>query len=453
MAIHDQQFYRDLYTEHLEEASYFYATRVAWLTDAEVGWLDLERLDEGLEAHLDALVVGELLALQVCLEALEEADFDTLHVIVRLLCRHQAIENLAKLWEGFDFSDRQKVRAAADAFRWECPSAWFGHLIKVFQGGRPAMFPVLAPSVAQSRQAAAGVLAAALPRAQSADLPTLVHALMQMPDAGQQCSQLAVYTRHPEADVSAAALLALSRLGDPRALAHCRAHPLHHALLLSVSGQAEDGARLVTHAEAALQNPKPEKPEQNLLVALGLSGNLAALPLLLRALNHPDLAPQAALALHLITGAPLYEDVLIPHEMTEDELFEHEREAFARGELPKHLDDQPFGDEVAQLTQTPDKWREWISQHESAWQPQLRYRRGQPVTPLVLVQELADQQFPQWLREWVAHEWVIRYQPPVAFVPDDWVSRQKQQLNALHQWALPLLDRWPPGAWHGPYLA
>ena len=57
-------FETELYQEHLEEASFLYEQRLTLFDDPEITWLDIEDFEERFEAHIDALVVGEELALK-----------------------------------------------------------------------------------------------------------------------------------------------------------------------------------------------------------------------------------------------------------------------------------------------------------------------------------------------------------------------------------------------------
>ncbi|MBW2742277.1 MAG: hypothetical protein JRE64_26360, partial [Deltaproteobacteria bacterium] len=59
-------FETKLYQEHLEEASFLYEQRLTLFDDPEITWLDIADFEERFEAHIDALVVGEEPALNIC---------------------------------------------------------------------------------------------------------------------------------------------------------------------------------------------------------------------------------------------------------------------------------------------------------------------------------------------------------------------------------------------------
>ena len=98
-----------------------------------------------------------------------------------------------------------------------------------------------------------------------------------------------------------------------------------------------------------------------------------AVEALLYHLETGALAEPAALALHLLTGAELYEDVLIPEAIDEDELFDDELEALREkragldsGETaPEGDGTEVRGTTLTRLTQDLETWRAWWGQR--AW--------------------------------------------------------------------------------------
>jgi hypothetical protein len=91
-----------LYQEHLEEASFLYEQGLALLDDPEITWKDIGEFEERFEAHIDALVVGEDLALKVCRTQAREGDFGELHAAVRVFCRQNKGDYVAETWRDLD---------------------------------------------------------------------------------------------------------------------------------------------------------------------------------------------------------------------------------------------------------------------------------------------------------------------------------------------------------------
>src|SRR6266567_1491787 len=71
MGISTKSFLIELYREYLEEASFLYEQRLGLLHDPEVPWKRIGEFEERFEAHIDGLLVGGELALEVCLAQAE----------------------------------------------------------------------------------------------------------------------------------------------------------------------------------------------------------------------------------------------------------------------------------------------------------------------------------------------------------------------------------------------
>jgi uncharacterized protein (TIGR02270 family) len=423
MALNDEAFHKELYVEHLEEGAFQYATRIAWFSDDEVGWQDSERLELAIEAHLDALVVGGDQALRVCLDLLPNADFDQLFMIVLLLCRLRSTQNLAQLWQSFDFADDQKLRAVRDAFLWECPPEWAAHIGKVFESSNAGLYPVLAPCLPRLRLSIGAAYPRAMTKVAANHLPIMLAALPLLPDARQLSPNLQTLIDHHEISIAEAAILASLLLGQRSALARCRAESQSFPLHLVVAGELDEARRILTLAEAGNANA-------DCLLALGLWGNPGSAPVLLRYLPHENYGAMAAYALHLITGAPLFETARDSEQVTEDELFEHELDDFQQGNLPPVF----AGDDIEKLSRDPVRWQEWLVSNSAHFQAGQRYRLGELATPAVMVQQLIDNRTPNRIRQWVYLELVLRYGLDVTFDPRDTVARQQESLRSIYQW-------------------
>ncbi|WP_086931505.1 hypothetical protein [Agarilytica rhodophyticola] len=444
MVIHYQAFREELYIEHLEEAAFQYETRLSWLHDPQIGWQDLEDIDQAIEMHIDALLVGEKLGLKVCVESLADAEASTLHVIVRVFCRYRLIDRLSHLWTLFDFDDEDKVSAVADALKWECPQQWFPSLLKVFGKKRKAnMFPVLVPSIAyQSRQSGEHLLTA-LDNAEEENLPQILWAISRCERniQKQATTKLLPFSKHDDAQIVARAVLALMMMGDAKVLNQSHAHFTSMPMMFAIGGSIKDSEKLIALA-------KTDAADEQCLMALGVAGNLDAVPVLLAYLKHEELGASAAQAMQLITGAGLYEDKHEADEVEQDELFEHELEDFAKGELPKNIDGHPFGVEVRQLITKKAPWAAWLDQHKSQFTKGLRYRNGRPFSPMELVNNLIDNQSPFSLRQCAYEELVIRYGIDIPFAPDELIYRQQDCINKMYFWAQSNQQVFVDGKWY-----
>lgn len=110
-------FATDLYFEHIFEASFLYEQRLSLLDDPELTWLDIEDFENRFEAHIDGLVVGEDLAVEVCKQQTREGGFGELHAAVRVFCRQNRKDLVLEVLEGLDPKDIEKISAVSDALK------------------------------------------------------------------------------------------------------------------------------------------------------------------------------------------------------------------------------------------------------------------------------------------------------------------------------------------------
>ena len=433
----------ELYVEHLEEAAYHYETRQTWLVDDTLGWLDLYRLDLSIEAHIDALVVGDIQALQVCLEHLADADPPMLFIIVSVFCRHKSIGNLSKIWPDFDFEDREKVEAVAEALRLACPEEWLGSLLKVVEGDNKAMFPVVAPSIARLARGSVPKLLSLLTKCEKADLPVLLDAISKCDrSVAQQCiAMVGRLVNSSSTDVLEQSTKALLIMGEARALPHIKGQIDKIPMLFALGGGMSETLALLQLAKKGVAN-------EDVILALGFCGVVDVVSSLLAYLKHPDLSLVAAQALYIMTGAPLFETVHVPDEVEEDELFEHEIDAFRKGELPKNIDGIPYGVEVQRLCVDPEIWNDWLKQNRSSFERGLRYRGGRPYSPEQLLNDLISNQMNYPLRQFVYEELVVRYGLDIPFSASDWVYDQRNTLGQIQQWCALNSPRFAAGEWY-----
>jgi hypothetical protein len=134
-------FETELYQEHLEEASFLYEQRLTLFDDPEITWLDIADFEKRFEAHIDALVVGVDLALNVCKAQAMEGDFGELHAAVRVFCRQNRLDFVQECLEALDPEDTERVQAISDAHNHELPAEWEDEFIR--SGGRSLLYKFL----------------------------------------------------------------------------------------------------------------------------------------------------------------------------------------------------------------------------------------------------------------------------------------------------------------------
>jgi hypothetical protein len=235
------------------------------------------------------------------------------------------------------------------------------------------------------------------------------------------------------------------RLGDPQAfqeLATLARISLRDPITLGLAA-----GRQMTKALLAACADSPRSAD--VLTGVGLLGDLAAVRPLVDMLTTEGLAGAAAEALCVITGAPLFEEAVIPEEITEDEMLPGELFAFReRGETPRRTDGQPYGTKVRRVTRDPAVWDEWLQANASRFAAGHRYRRGDLYTPQVLLDCLWSETFPKSYRCWIGDELQIRYGIDLPFEPDLFVDQQQRVLRGAAARIARATTDSEPGTWY-----
>lgn len=438
-----RHFYVELYEEHLEEASFLYAQRLTLLDDLEVSWITVGEWDERLEAHIDALVIGEDLALEVCEKQAAEGDFGVLFAAVSVFCRQRRLDLLTKVLTALAPDDLEKLQAVADALKYECPPEWVAEIAQALPAEDSRLVYMLATLNGyrrnKGRQEVMGEVSA-LP-------PGVIHTLSwTLGRVGVKTAkpQLQTWLRHENGAVRSAAAIALLRLGEQQSV---REATLQNDLsttpwsIRAIAATPKECTQLLTHISRT-------KPIPDELVALGMMGEVAAVPVLLSHLTDEALAPAAALGLNVLTGAELYEKVFIPEVMEEDELFDVEKEQVKKGKPVLRPDGKPYGENVVRLSQKPEEWKTWWAANKSRFASGLRYRSGMPVTPAVLVDNLVFPKTPRTVRQLAYEELVVRYGVDIPFETDMPVRQQQEAILKWKSWATANEGRFKAGEWY-----
>lgn len=439
----DRRFRVGLYLEHLEEASFLYEQRRdVLLGNPELAWLDLGEYEDRLEAHLDALVLGEDLALAVCSQQSDEGDAGELYAAVCVFCRQQRKDLLDGVLGALDADDDERVRAVSDALCDELPEAWQHDAVAWLEHEDSWRRQMAARVIGHRRLAVSESLLNALAEGSSEMIPDLIRALGRVGSTDAR-APIWKYLVHEDEVISYEATLALLRLGGEQAVKRLAVslETPGAMRLLAISGTVEH--RVPMRERLAAGGPTPDA-----LLALGLLGSPQSVEGLIDYLQDPLLAEAGATALYLITGAPLAEEVFVPEEMDEDELFEDELEAYRRGELPKRPDGEQYGETIERLTQDPAVWQTWWTSNEGRFQSDLRYRLGEPCAPLSLVRTLQAERVPRSVRQLAYEELVIRHGIDARFESGQRVVEQQRAIARMAGQARQVGDEVQPGRWY-----
>jgi hypothetical protein len=456
MATSYPEFLEALYREYLEEASFLYSYRLSLLAATDVAWRDIEATEGRFEAFLDGLVVGGRQAMDCALARANAGDAGELHAALRVLCRLGRLDQLALTVQNQDASEQARIDAAADAILQEeaiSPLGLASLLPQLFAAGTEGAVRVAA-RVAGFCRAGMGE-----------QWPTLLHdecpvelawaiGRLGLVEAGPALVRRLKAANPPE---QWAIGIALMRLGDPtlQPAPAWTLPPLVKAL-------AGDEAMVTALAQGLQATPT----DPMLALALGLLGEIGAVEPLLATLPK-NAAAATALALLLGKTPPAMqlqdtEDTVpgIRVELPEPAAEHNDSDGHDHDAADAPQDDsadawpgptsEPLPEQLLDPTLPCDRaaWTELWQQARPRFSPHQRYRRGVPLTPLLLVADLtADHHGDAW-RRLAYEELVIRYRLPIAFETDMTVASQERALADMQAWALANAKDIAPGGFY-----
>jgi len=397
-------YHDDLYEEHLEEAAFLFEQRVLLSDDPEVDWPEVADEEARLEAHLDALRIGGPLSQKARQAAMEADDPGLVHALTSLFCLEGDQEGLLAYLDARPL-DREGSHALFAALLAHAPRDWQDPLARTIADRDepiaeallryaalrcPPASPHLFEELAQ-RQDLFGALA--LARA-GCGLRAAIPDLFHLADS--------------DGSEAMPASLALLCLGDRRQLDDLERgdDPVRLARFAITLGIAGRSIGPLLRARRSGQNALET------LLGLGFFGEPAAVAPLIEALDDPDLAEAAAMALYLITGFAEREEVFVPEEPDEDE----------------NTEQDPPGEMIQRLSRSPEAWRDWWRAHETDFDRGRVYRLGEPISADAVLESLAAPATPNRLRRWIVPELQIRYGGSIALDIALPVARQQQLL-------------------------
>jgi len=441
MAVSLRKFYIELYREYLEEASFLYEQRLTLLDDPEITWLDIEDFEGRFEPHIDGLVIGDALALDVCRQQGEEGDFGELHAAVRVFCRQKRWDLIQGVLEGLDFEDEERVTAVIDALSQELPQEWEPRILEMLTEEDTGRIRIAAHVIGFRRMPAGPELTTVLDRDNSETISAVIWALGRLRETDAAPGLFKVMDSDHVA-FNPATALSLLRIGEIRILKDCMNHIEKEDWPILPIGLGGGYAEAETLRRIASNRSSPD-----ILMAIALLGGIDGVDILMDALVDTELADFAAIALNLLTGAELYQDVFIPEEMDEDELFDEEKDKISKGEHLFSEGEEP-GTTLTLPCRDTEMWARWWMENQSRFQRSIRYRNGKPYSPLCLLDNLKFEKSPRLIRQLAYEELVIRYDMNSAFETEMAVFEQKRSISGIEGWIEANGRRFTEGKWY-----
>jgi uncharacterized protein (TIGR02270 family) len=419
------RFHREIFEEHLEEAAFLYEQRRAIHAGPQIAWTDLADFEERLEAHIDALVLGADLALDMCAARTLEGEAGELFAAVCVFCRQLQAARFAEVLKAVDFGDLEKVRAVSDALKYELPESWRASCAAAAAQPESKLAGIAAVVLGYQRLQPPAELVPQLRSATPLALPMLLWSLGRI-RAEFATPVVREFLAADDLSTATAAVHAALRLHDAPTANRLMNDP--HAVATYPIAIGLAGGR--SRSKALLRALEDSDQPRSVVMACGLLGDVSIVRPLVDLLSDDHVAPAVADALYVITGAPLFQDTLIPDQVDEDEMTEQELAAFReQGEIPRRADGTPFGRRMRQLTLDPSAWQSWLDSNASRFRPAARYRLGALDSPQVLLDCLWSPTYPRLYRSWVGDELLIRYGIDLPFEVDMPVARQRQVLD------------------------
>jgi len=399
---------RDLVDEHWSEAAWLYERReTLHFQGALVGLDSWERTEARAAAHVEALVAGGRWVREGCPEYATTDEVGELHAAIRVLVRARAYESLSGLLESIEWERPGRARAVRDAIAWDASSSWaepIGALLNHDTTPELALAPLVAAASIRRWPDLGATLVGLLER-RVAGLESIVDA----------CARLGVEDALPCLHEFVDGEDPVLRHHAARAALCFETHRM--GAYLAQVARTEDWAALPLamsagpEARSILEALAEARPDAECMLALGLLGCPESIEFLLEVLDDETLAPSAAEALYLLTGAPLHESVSVAFDDDDDD-----------EKLP-----------CARLPHDRARWDAWLQEHGGGLsrEPSVRLRLGVPFDPLVVLEELSRTTSSPMLRTCMVDELAIRYGLVSWYSPRMLVTDQRAALTRM----------------------
>ncbi len=379
MATSYKRFLIELYEEYLSDGSFVAMQRKNLLADPCGKWGLIGDWEDRLEAYIDGLSVGGDLALDVCRRRAIDGDPGEFQLALQVFCRASRVDLIERVVMEVRAEDEQKVKSIAEGL---CHERLPGitDIVRRLLLLDGTLLPILAKVIGYQRLSMADVL---LKHAE-AD-PAVIWALGRLRE-GRAAERLRSLLRTAEGN-NTNTVLALLRI-EGRLYSREHLSPLAYGL----TGNSDGFRELVS-------NTTPD-----FSLALGQLGLAMAIPILVSRLPQPE----AAVALQLITGAGLMEEMPIEYE----DLEPGERQTT-----------------VTKLATDPAAWKSWWDLHQHQFKEPVAYRSGLPYSVERLCSLLTDPAQMHLERYWNAEQLTVRHGRAVTFEADMLASHQLAALR------------------------
>ncbi len=343
----------DIFEDHLDEALFLFQRSQLAFEMLDLVQKDLDELRQRLRAHLDGLLLDPAAAWQLCHPQLAEGDSE--HAFVAGIvafegCEAERVSVVEAMLAAASPEQLSGFAAAAAQTNWGGAEAWLRTLL----GSPHANARALALQALGERGVDPGP---ALDRAlASGDRLELLAALRAAFDlgAGRTATAVTRIAHGDDAEVVARALRVMARTAAPGTRERClelldagHAAAGAAAEVLGASGHAQDSARLVD-----LIARTDGELRRSAIIALGLLGDLDAVPALSTYLENAETAGVATAALSWMFGSCWDATV------------------------PEYVDDEDWGPDHDLPCVPREVFEQWWAEHCGDYEPGMRVCAG-----------------------------------------------------------------------------
>jgi uncharacterized protein (TIGR02270 family) len=423
-------FVSGIYSEHLEESAFLYLQRVNLLNERHRSWAELEKTEQRIQAHVDALVSGHERALEICREYSDDRDSGILYGVTRIYCRCKRIDLLKDVVGGLDYGNSDRVNAVTDALKHDLPAEWQPLLEEMLLSEENGLIGMALEVICYRRFDMEREVMGMIHRPHDEIFGLAIRATGRLRLKKSRDFLRLLFKNDQEKDfINQEICMALLRLNEKGLLTvpvDRKPRPPWVYLAMGLCGNE-------THVSYLNDVSQTESVCNESLLALGFLGYVSSVPVLMACLDGGPYSEAASLALHLMTGADLFEDVFIPDPIDEDTLFADEREKLRNGERLYPPGKEP-GITIHRVSHVGESWRAWWLLRKNGFEPDTAYRYGKKYSPYGVLKTIEWEHSPALLRQLAYEELVIRHDQDFGFDVTQPVKDQRNVIRGIRQW-------------------
>ncbi|MDH5228524.1 MAG: hypothetical protein OEZ58_05500 [Gammaproteobacteria bacterium] len=431
----EKEFRIVLYQEHITEIGVLLEDRDSYFSDSSISWLDVSELEQRIEAHWDAMMIGQDLAKSIAIELLSSGiDEELSGACYCLALGSREDEDELVIIEKLGQADDDQIEYFRNALKHSISMSLAGKLVALLgekklplkivvldilgyacKGDPKRIWPLLHESDLEVRQATS----IAISRYAHKETLTALEPIV-LSDEGS--SKELLFSGIWLGSIQALDMLRSNSV-NPQ---YCPENYLH---LLALVGSEQDFPVITT------ATMKPEK-KLEAINAMGVVGMIAGIEPLLNELNCDDelVRCAAAQALHLMSGAGLLENVV----QVENDDEEIDPESILSGIDPTEQDKMPSLQEaeiqIERLCTQHDVWEAWWQENKNKFDNNIRYRYGQPWSLGLCIEEIAHPHSTMGNRQRAYWEFTIRSGVHIPFEPDWFIDKQLDAIAKMRAW-------------------